>query len=304
MTRQPGFRRVVRGALGRRGDKRGGTKTGAVDSRYDQLPRVPDCPEGWRTGPPGFVIIGAQKSGTSWWQGLLEEHPKVVRPRGQRMELHYFDHFWDRWPSAEQFELYQRYFPRPEGSLAGEKTPGYLYQPWVAPMLAHVAPKARLIVLMRDPIERYISGLGLLQRSGAFKGEVGAGEIGLREHRVTEAIERGRYANQLAWYLVRYPRDQMLLLQYERCVAETQTQLDRTFEFLGLPPHQASERELVRTRKKSAERPPVPPAMRSLLADFYAEDVARLGELMPDLDLSLWSGFTAARDAVDSADHD
>jgi hypothetical protein len=266
-------------------------KAGAVHSRYDQLQPPPEVPEGWRTGPPDFVIIGAQKSGTTWWQGLVEDHPQVVRPPGQRRELHYFDHFWDRWPSDEQFGRYQRYFPRPAGSLVGEKTPGYLYQPWVPPMLAHVAPRAKLIVLMRDPVERYASGLGLLQRAGALKGQIGAGEIGMREHRIVEAIERGRYAAQLAWWLEHFDREDMLLLQYERCVADTRGQLARTFEFLGLPHHQASAEEVSRARKKSASRPSVPPAMRRLLAQHYAADAARLQELEPDLDLSLWESL-------------
>jgi hypothetical protein len=255
---------------------------------------VPEVPAGWQIGPPDFVIIGAQKSGTTWWQGLIEEHPDVVRPPGQRRELHYFDHFWDRWPSDADFDRYLRYFPRPEGSLVGEKTPGYLYQPWVAPELAHVAPDARLIVLMRDPVERYASGLGLLQRAGALKGEIGAGEIGMREHRIGEAIERGRYATQLAWWLERYPRDLILLLQYERCVADTQGQLTRTFQFLGLPDHRASADEVARTRKKSGARPPVPAEMRHLLAEYYRADVARLLELEPELDLALWKNFATS----------
>jgi hypothetical protein len=270
--------------------------TGAVGSRYDQLPKVPECPPGWHTGPPDFVILGAQKAGTTWWQGLLEDHPRVVRPKGQRMELHFFDHFWDRWPTLDQFELYERYFPRPADGLAGEKTPGYLYQPWVAPMLAHVAPEARLIVLMRDPVERYASGLGLLKRAGALKGAVGAGEIGMREHRITEAIERGRYAAQLEWYLAYFPRERFLLLQYERCAADPQGQLDRTYDFLGLPPHTASAREVARQRKKSVSRPPVPPEIRALLARHYEADVRRLLELAPDLDLSLWPGISEAID--------
>ena len=317
MTRSSTIVRRVRGALrrpgtqGRAGGRRGqGTQSragawdgvasrvaeegaerlraGAVHSRYDQLQPLPECPPGWHTGPPDFVIIGAQKCGTTWWQGLIEGHPQVARPPGQRRELHFFDHFWDRWPRQEQLELYARYFPRPEGSLAGEKTPGYLYQPWVAPMLARAAPEARLIVLMRDPVERYASGLGLLQRAGALKGEIGAGEIGLREHRITEAIERGRYAAQLTWWLERYPREQLLLLQYERCVADAQEQLTRTFGFLGLPDHHASRAEIARTRKKSGSRPDVPAEMRQLLAEHYTADVAHLMELEPSLDLELW----------------
>lgn len=273
----------------------GGTERSkaAVRSRYDQLPLPPERPAGWRIGPPDFVIIGAQKSGTTWWQGLLESHPQVHRPPGQRRELHFFDHFWDRWPTEGQFGRYLDYFARPDGSLVGEKTPGYLYQPWVAPMLHHVAPEARLIVLLRDPVERYISGLGLLHRSGALKGEVGAGEVGTREHRITEAIDRSRYANQLAWWLRHYPREQILLLQYERCVADTQAELARTQAFLGLSEEPAPDEELTRTRKRSDWHAPMPDEMRRFLADYYADDVAELGELMPDLDRTLWPSMAA-----------
>jgi len=270
VSRRVRLGRLVREALLGTSDADGDPlQAGAVHSRYDQLQPLPEIPDGWQTGPPDFVIIGAQKSGTTWWQGLIEEHPQVVRPPGQRRELHYFDHFWDRWPSDEQFERYERYFPRPAGSLVGEKTPGYLYQPWVAPMLAHVAPDAKLIV---------------------------AGEIGMREHRITEAIERGRYAAQLEWWLEHFAREDILLLQYERCVADTQAQLTRTFEFLGLPDHHASAEEMARTRKKSADRPTVPPAMRRLLAAHYASDLSRLRELEPGLDLSLWPNLDRATD--------
>ena len=263
-------------------------RAGAVRSRYDQLQPPPDASPDWRTGPPDFVIIGAQKSGTTWWQGLMEGHLEIHRPHRQRRELHFFDHFWDRWPDEAQFELYTRYFPRPQGSLIGEKTPGYLYQPWVAPMLRHVAPEARLIVLMRDPLERYVSNLGLLRRAGALKGEVGAGDLGTREHRVVEAMERSRYATQLSWWWEHFPREQFLLLQYEQCVAETQAQLDRTYAFLGLRPQTASVQEIARARKKAKEHVTLPDSSREWLAEYFADDVRRLRELMPDLDLSLW----------------
>ncbi len=264
---------------------------GAVRSRYDQLQPLPQHPPDWHTGAPDFLIIGAQKSGTTWWQGLIESHLRVVRPPGQRRELHFFDHFWDRWPTEAQLAHYQRYFPRPAGSLVGEKTPGYLYQPWVAPMLAQVAPTAKLIVVMRDPVERYISGLGLLARSGSLKGGVGAGEVGTREHRIVEAIDRGRYADQLEWWLQHFRREQFLLLQYERCVADPQGQLTRTYEFLGLPDQPVSVSLISQARKKAPDHVELPVEMRSLLAGRFADDVARLAELMPDLDRSLWKSL-------------
>ena len=51
---------------------------------FETLPDHPECPAGWTTGAPDFVIIGAQKSGTTWWQGLMESHLEIHRPHRQR----------------------------------------------------------------------------------------------------------------------------------------------------------------------------------------------------------------------------
>ena len=158
-------------------------------------------------------------------------------------------------------------------------------------MHKHVAPDAKLIVLMRDPVERYISNLGLLKRAGALKGEVGAGELGSREHRVVEAMERSRYATQLSWWFEHFPREQFLLLQYEQCVADAQTQLNRTYSFLGLRDQNASVQEIRRARKKAKEHVTLPDSARQWLGQYYAHDARVLREVMPDLDLSLWESL-------------
>ena len=87
---------------------------------FETLPAHPDCPPGWRTGAPDFVIFGAQKSGTTWWFRLIEQHPGVVQPKNQRPELHFFDRLWAEPLTDEHIERYHRYFPRPEGKLIGE----------------------------------------------------------------------------------------------------------------------------------------------------------------------------------------
>ena len=97
---------------------------------------------------------------------------------------------------------------------------------------------------------------------------------------------------QLEWWLRHFPRERLLLLQYERCVADPQGELARTFEFLGLPDQPASAAE-VGASAQEVRRSHVPLAdeMRRLLADYYAADVARLAELMPDLDVALWKSL-------------
>jgi hypothetical protein len=104
-------------------------------------------------------------------------------------------------------------------------------------------------------------------------------------------MERSRYATQLAWWLEHFPREQFLLLQYEQCAADTQEQLDRTYAFLGLRPQNASVQEIARARKKAKEHVVLPDSAREWLGRYYADDVRRLRELMPELDLSLWKSI-------------
>jgi len=104
-------------------------------------------------------------------------------------------------------------------------------------------------------------------------------------------MERSRYATQLSWWLEHFPRDRFLLLQYEQCVADAQAQLDRTYAFLGLRGQNASVQEIARARKRSREHVTLPESSREWLGQYYADDVRRLLEIMPDLDLSLWKSL-------------
>jgi hypothetical protein len=260
---------------------------------FETLPDHPPCPDGWRTGPPDFVIFGAQKSGTTWWFRLIEQHPGVVQPRNQRPELHFFDRLWGDWPTEEAIERYHRYFPRPEGKLIGEKTPEYLSCPWAPPLVRLAAPEARAIVLLRDPVERYISGLSHQERGGLVSEVEAEGRLfGDRLRVVTDAIARGLYATQLVWLREAFPAERLLILQYERCAADTAGQLGRTFEFLGLAPHELPPEELARPRNMAKlEKVQVPDEHIALLCRYYRPEVVRLRDVMPDLDLSRWPYF-------------
>ena len=262
---------------------------------FETLPDYPECPEGWSTGAPDFVIFGAQKSGTTWWFRLIEQHPGVVQPANQRPELHFFDRLWAEWPTDEHIARYHRYFPRPAGKLVGEKTPEYMNCAWVPPMVKLAAPEAKAIVLLRDPVERYVSGMSHQDRGGLIDDQDIEGQVrvfGDRVRVVTDAIERGRYATQIEWLLQQYPAERLLVLQYEACAADPAAQLARTFAFLGLPAHQLPAAELARPRNKAKlEKVSVPPEHLDLLARYYRPDVERLQALVPDLDLSLWPSF-------------
>jgi hypothetical protein len=74
-------------------------------------------------------------------------------------------------------------------------------------------------------------------------------------------------------------------------VADTQTELDRTYAFLGLRGQNASVQEIKRARKKAREHVTLPDSAREWLGQYYADDVRRLREFMPDLDVSLWKSL-------------
>ncbi len=243
-------------------------------------PAPPAVPAGWSVGPPHYVGVGAQKAGTSWWNRLIQAHPDVFEASGQPKELHFFDRSWETPFDDAAAASYQRYFPVPQGGYAGEWTPGYLIDFWTPELIARAAPDARILVLLRDPVERFRSGL-THQLATSRKA------IGHRD--IQGAFQRGLYAPQLRRVLAAFPRERVFIGQYEACRADPAAQLARTYAFLGLAPHELSRGDITgEVNPTTREKFELPPALRSAFLDGYAHDIAQLRDLAPELDLSLW----------------
>jgi hypothetical protein len=246
------------------------------ESGFDHRPPKPAAGE--RPAAPDFVGIGVQKAGTTWWYELITSHPGVYRRAGVHKERHFFARFATQEFTDHEAEDYRGWFARPPGTLAGEWTPDYISQPWTLPLLGEAAPEARLLVILRDPVERFLSGLAHDARHGA------AGGV----DPLDAAFARGLYAAALEPWLADVPAERVLVLQYERCRADAAGELARTYRFLGLddgylPP------SLERPQSPTlGPKPALPPQARRRLRDLYASDVARLVTLVPDLDLALW----------------
>jgi hypothetical protein len=243
-------------------------------------PEPPACPANQRIGPPDYVGIGAQKAGTTWWTALIEAHPDVHRVNGQPKELHFFDGLWEKPWSAADAIRYARYFPRPSGTLTGEWTPGYMIDFWTPGLVARAAPGARILVLLRDPVDRFRSGL-----THTDDAKIAA----LSERDATGGFQRGLYAQQLRRVFDAFPPDQVLVLQYEACRADPAAELRRTFAFLGLRdielPSSAFTREFNPT---TATKVAIADGLRRALLDGYAVDLEQLRDLLPELDLGRW----------------
>jgi SAM-dependent methyltransferase len=252
---------------------------------WHQQVEPPPCPDGWSIGPPNFVGIGAQRSGTSWWyDAVLRRHPQV-QPSLAGKELHYFDWYLDGQVDEGFAERYHALFPRPQGKITGEWTPRYMADLWTARLLHEAAPDARLLVMLRDPVERFRSAV-------ARERWASGGMMRTRLATTSDAIWRGFYHQQLQEVLRFYPRERVLILQFERCVQDPIDQMEATCRFLGIEPPDEPPERLGEHRRPSHPKPRTPEWLRADLTARYREDVQRLMELCPDFDLSLWRNFS------------
>jgi Sulfotransferase family len=244
---------------------------------FDYAP--PPLSPGERTGPPDFVGIGVQKAGTSWWYELIADHPGVWARPDLHKERQYFSHLADQPFGPAEAATYAAWFPRRPGTICGEWTPDYLYFPWVPPLLAAAAPEAKLLVLLRDPVERFRSGLSYRLAQGAEP--TGA--------TVADAVRQGFYARWLRRYLDFFAADRILVLQYEACAADPERHLADTYRFLGLGHHVPSD--LHRPVNPSGTKLSLDPDARQRLVDLYGSDVDELTGLVADFDRTRWPNF-------------
>ena len=197
---------------------------------------------------PDFLGLGVQKGGTTTLHHLLERHPSVFLP--PLKEVHYFSlHF------AEGEAWYRNQFASavPE-HRCGEITPYYLFHPEVPKRVHALLPKARLIVLLRDPVERALSqyfhsrrlGLEPLPLKDAMDAEaerlrgapeqLQAPEGRHRSHQEHSYLSRSCYQEQLPRWQFLFPAEQLLVLRSEDLFEQPSGIWDRVLRFLELDP--------------------------------------------------------------------
>jgi Sulfotransferase family len=252
--------------------------------RYPVATEPPPLRPGRVTGPPDFIGVGVQKAGTTWWYGLLMGQPAIHLERGLRKERHFFNRFYASTPTEEDAETYSRWFPRIPGKLTGEWSVSYMHHFWVPPLIAVIAPDAKLLVMLRDPITRYQSGL-------TFENNFIPGSLP-RYQNADDAFAMGLYGAQLARLRAAVDPSKILVLQFERCVMDPSNELRRTLDFLGIDdPPQMSE---PRTNATIGPKIALPEHVREGLVVRYAPDVRQLLTICPEIDLDLWPAWLEA----------
>ena len=244
-------------------------------------PQAPPCPPGLRTGPPDFIGLGAPKCGTSWWFSLILAHPDVYGP--VKKELLFFNNlFFAQYQRGgvtdEDLSAYHDWFPRPDGAVTGEWTPSYLFWYLLPGILDQVAPDAKFLVMLRDPIERYHSDISRRMPRRIL-------------HYVRyRSLARGFYSAELEPWAEAVDASRLLLLQYEACAADPATHLAATYRFLGLDDSFTPPKLVARVNETKAKRE-LDAGMQRLLAELYEPDVVRLAARHPEIDLARWPHF-------------
>lgn len=253
----------------------------------------------WRMSP-GFLIVGAQRSGTTSLFKTLVQHPLVARPF-LRKGVHYFDKRYDlglawyrgNFPVAATSRLRRLHSGV---ALTGESSPYYMFHPLAPDRIAHDLPDVRLLVILRDPVERAYSAHAHEFARG-FETEPFERALELEPQRLageqarmlTENgyqsihwqhnayVTRGRYIEQLKILESAVGRQRILLLDSNDFFSTPDVVFEDICAFLGLPRAQ----NIVFERHNARARSPLDPVLRRRLQDDF---------LPFDAELAAWWG--------------
>ncbi len=244
-----------------------------------------------RIRPPQFIILGVQKGGTNSLYHYLCQHPQIVA--ATQKEIHFFTLNYE-----QGLDWYQSQFSTEADGrqiLTGEGSPYYLFHPLVPQRLYESFPQTRLIVLLRNPVDRAISHyywqvkLGyeslsleaaIAQESERLQGEAekicAEGNYFSFNHQHYSYLSRGIYATQLQRWMQFFPREQFLILKSEDLYWDSEKVVNQVFNFLGVPNYQLSIYE----KYNANTYPNINPIIRQQLEAYFQPFNQELTQLL------------------------
>lgn len=209
----------------------------------------------WQLGTPrhpDFLIVGSPRCGTTSLYKYLIAHPQIL-PAAEK-EVQFFSQEFDR-----GLAWYLSHFMPPAADsifLTGEATPTYLNHPQAAQRLYQCLPHTKLILILRNPVDRAISHYQMLVRRGTEPRTLETAlqaELELLSSATEKSLEAGTYWKDCPYldkslyiYSIRrwlkfFPTENFLVLQSESFYANPGVALEQVFDFLGLPNYQLNQ---------------------------------------------------------------
>ncbi|MFD4854754.1 sulfotransferase domain-containing protein [Bacillus mycoides] len=205
---------------------------------------------------PHFLIIGAQKCGTTSLYNYLIQHPQVHA--ASHKELHFFDIYFKK-----GMEWYYKQFPLiklDEPVITGEASPYYIFHPHAPKRIASILPNVKLIILLRNPVDRayshYYHQVRMQTENLSFKQAIYEENNRLKPELIKMVndenyysipyqyysyLARGRYIEQLQNWMNLFPKKQFLILKSEDFFSDPNFIFQTVLDFLGISPYQLKE---------------------------------------------------------------
>ncbi|WP_417612406.1 sulfotransferase domain-containing protein [Owenweeksia hongkongensis] len=222
-----------------------------------------------------FLVIGVQKSGTTSLYEYLTAH--LLIDSAKKKEVHYFDFNYD-----EGVNWYHKRFLWKRNHLQGEATPHYLFDANCAARAFKYNPNLKLITILRNPIDRAFSHYKMNVNRGAEnlsfldalnKEDERILETKKLEYGSSKAVysykSRGLYAKQLNGWLEHFPKNQLMVLDYERFFKNPWDEIQKVYRFLGLPDYHGCLKDF--TSNKNVGNMSIPEDAKNQLRQYFAE---------------------------------
>ena len=242
-----------------------------------------------------FIIVGSPRCGTTSLYKYITSHPQIL-PAAHKEICFFSEHF------NKGIAWYRSHFPPSIDAhhfLTGEATPTYLTHPLAAERLHGCFPQAKLIVILRNPVDRAFSHYQMLVRRGterrsfekAIDSELqllaGATETSLEDRaqwKDCHYIYKSLYACSLKQWMKLFPREQFLILQSEEFYANPAATLKQVFEFLDLPDFPLGNYQ----KYNGGDYQPADDAVSQRLREYFQPHNRKLDEYLN----SVGAGFT------------
>ncbi|MCP4937117.1 MAG: sulfotransferase domain-containing protein [bacterium] len=183
---------------------------------------------------PNFLIIGSQKAGTTSLYHILKQHPQIYMPEKKEVNFFFKDEEYARGPGH-----YVAHFADAANQLAlGEASPGYICHPATPARIHALLPDMKLILTVRNPVKRAVSQywdnrrhlnepLTFAQATDAYlSDDYVPGRVGY--------FSRGVYMHYIRRFLEYFPRENLLVLPFEKLISNPRIFYQRIFNFLGV----------------------------------------------------------------------
>lgn len=215
---------------------------------------------------PDFVGVGFPKCGTTFFYNTLVKTCPSVRALPK--ERHFFSEPITVFDDSDHQEYRSKF---PESGISGEFSPGILYYPLNIRFLSQAAPDARIVAMIRNPVDRCFSHMKEMLENRQHNVNPRNKKLFVEQSLYPEAVYSGNYYSALNRLFKYYSKDQVIILQYEKILESFEEEFEKAYDFLGIEEYDLSGVEIRKPSDYSEFD-----YFRDYLAEHYRKEVEEL----------------------------